>query len=50
MKRALSLVEGWCHKENQRVYPSKTALIPFTRKKIDPNLSDIKFSGRHILS
>lgn len=48
MKRALSLIEGCRHKENVKVNRSKMMLIPFTRMKIIPNLSGIKFSGKTV--
>lgn len=33
MQGALGIVEGWCIKENLRVNPTKTKLIPFTNKR-----------------
>ena len=33
MQQALRLVEEWCIKENLRVNPGKTTLVPFTKKR-----------------
>lgn len=45
MKRALSLIEDCCDKDNLRVNPSTTTLIPFTRKRITSSLNGIRLFG-----
>jgi hypothetical protein len=39
MQGALKIVEDWCNVEDLIVNPRKTALIPFTRKRRDKNIT-----------
>ena len=45
MQRALNTVERWCIKEGLSVNPSKTAIVPFTRRRKTGDIKDLKMYG-----
>jgi hypothetical protein len=46
MQGALKIVEDWCNVEGLRVNPRKTALIPFTHKRRDRNITTPTLFGK----
>jgi hypothetical protein len=48
MQGALKIVEVWCNMEGLRVNPWKTALIPFTYKKRDRNITTPTLFGERL--
>jgi ribonuclease HI len=46
MNEALRKVERWCNCNQLSINPSKTIVIPFTRKKTLPRIQQIKLYGR----
>jgi hypothetical protein len=46
MQGALKIVKDWCNAEGLRVNPRKTALIPFTYKRSDRNITPTLFGER----
>jgi hypothetical protein len=45
---ALKIVEDWCNVEGLRVNPRKTALIPFTYKRRDRNITTPTLFGERL--
>jgi hypothetical protein len=48
MQGALKIVKDWCNVEGLRVNPRKTALIPFTYKRKDRNITTPTLFGERL--
>nr|AMS38365.1 hypothetical protein [Bactrocera tryoni] len=48
IQRGLNLAKGWCREVELNINPSKTTVVPFTRRRSLPGLRNLTLGGREI--